>query len=72
MWMEEHLGKRINHLRFEDVQKAGAPMTATACPFCLTMLEDASKDKGAEESNKVRDVAELVLGSMEIKEGEKE
>jgi len=68
MWMEEHLGKRINHLRFEDALKTKATMAATACPFCLTMLEDATKDKGMEESFKVRDLAELVLEAMEKKE----
>ena len=68
MWMEEHLGKRINHLRFEDAIKTKATMAATACPFCLTMIEDASKDKGIEESFKVRDLAELVLEAMEKKD----
>ena len=68
MWMEEHLGKRINHLRFEDAITTKATMAATACPFCLTMLEDASKDKAMEESFKVRDLAELVLEAMEKKD----
>jgi Fe-S oxidoreductase len=65
--MEEHIGKRINHLRFEDVIKTRANMIGTACPFCLTMLEDATKDKGMEESIKTQDLAELVLEAMEKK-----
>jgi Fe-S oxidoreductase/nitrate reductase gamma subunit len=65
MWMEEHLGKRINHLCFEDAFNTKATMAATACPFCLTMLEDATKDKEKEESFKVRDLAELVLEALE-------
>ena len=65
MWMEENIGKRINRLRFEDVIKTKADMIGTACPFCLTMLEDASKDKGMEESIKTQDLAELVLEAME-------
>jgi len=68
MWMEEHLGKRINHLRIEDALETRAAMAATACPFCLTMLEDAVKDKEKEESLKVRDLAELVLEAMEKKD----
>ena len=68
MWMEENIGKRINHLRFEDVIKTKADMIGTACPFCLTMLEDATKDKGMEESIKAQDLAELVLGAMEKKD----
>lgn len=50
----------------------GATMAATACPFCLTMLEDATKDKGKEESHKVRDMAELVLESIERRDNEME
>ena len=65
MWMEEHIGKRINHLRFEDVMKTKANMISTACPFCLTMLEDATKDKEMDESMKARDLAEIVLEAME-------
>ena len=68
MWMEEHLGTRINHSRFEDAVKTKADMIGTACPFCLTMLEDATKDKEMEESIRVRDVAELVLESMHKEE----
>lgn len=68
MWMEEHLGTRINHSRFADVLKTRADMIGTACPFCLTMLEDATKDKEMEESIKVRDVTELVLESLHKEE----
>jgi len=68
MWMEEHLGTRINHSRFEDAVKTKADMIGTACPFCLTMLEDATKDKEMEESIRVRDVAELVAESMHKQE----
>lgn len=66
--MEENIGKRINHLRFDDVIKTRADMIGTACPFCLTMLEDATKDKGMEESIKAQDLAELVLEAMEKKD----
>ena len=68
MWMEEHQGKRINHLRFEDAVKTKAPMIGTACPFCLTMLDDATKDKEMEESIKVKDVTELIEEALEKKE----
>jgi len=68
MWMEEHLGTRINHSRFEDAVKTKADMIGTACPFCLTMLEDATKDKEMEESIKVRDLTEVVLESLRKEE----
>ena len=68
MWMEEHLGKRINHLRFEDAVNTKAPIIGTACPFCLTMLDDATKDKEMEESIKVKDITELVSEALEKKD----
>jgi Fe-S oxidoreductase len=62
MWTEEKLGKRINHLRADDVIRAGAGAVATACPFCQTMLRDALKDKGR-DNIKVKDIAVWLLGS---------
>jgi Fe-S oxidoreductase len=60
MWTEEHLGTRINHMRTDDALATEAETICTACPFCLTMLEDGIKDKGKEEQHKVRDLAEIV------------
>ena len=65
-WMEEHLGSRINHARFEDVQKAGARLVVTSCPFCLTMMSDAIKEKGLEESHEARDLAELLREAVGV------
>ena len=60
MWTEEKLGKRINHIRTEEAIKTNAKFISTACPFCLTMLEDGLKDKNKEEEYKVKDIAEIV------------
>ncbi len=59
MWTEESLGRRINHLRADEVIAAGTPLAATACPFCLTMLRDGIKDKGCDAVT-VKDIAEIV------------
>ncbi len=32
MWMEEHLGKRINHLRLEDALETSATMSPISRP----------------------------------------
>lgn len=64
MWTEEHLGVRINHMRTDDVLGSGAETVCTACPFCMTMLEDGIKDKGKEEEYRVRDIAEIVAESL--------
>jgi Fe-S oxidoreductase len=60
MWMEEKIGTRINHKRLEDIQKqTRANVIATSCPFCLTMLSDAVKEKNV-QGMETYDVAELL------------
>ena len=41
---------------------------ATACPYCLTMFEDALKAKGVEESIKAMDLSELIAETLDKKE----
>lgn len=60
MFMEEHLGKRINHERTDQALATGAKTIATGCPFCMTMMSDGIKDRGKEEEVVVKDIAELV------------
>ena len=64
MWMEEHLGKRINEMRTDQALSLKPDVIATACPYCLTMLEDGVKAKGLEESVKTLDIAELLEKSV--------
>jgi len=62
VWMEEHRGKRINHVRVEQAMETGADTIAVACPFCNLMMDDGI---GAKQANvKARDVAELVWESL--------
>jgi len=63
MWTEETLGRRINHLRTEDILRSGAKIAATSCPFCSTMLRDGLKDRGADDV-RVLDIARLVERSL--------
>ncbi len=67
MWMEEHHGKRINIERTEEALATGASTVASACPFCLTMVNDGVKAKEASEKVQVRDVAEILLDAIERK-----
>ncbi|MFH1335065.1 MAG: heterodisulfide reductase-related iron-sulfur binding cluster, partial [Candidatus Zixiibacteriota bacterium] len=60
MWMEETLGKRINHLRIDQIAAADASVITTACPYCLTMLEDGLKEKGMETLMTVFDLSEIL------------
>jgi Fe-S oxidoreductase/nitrate reductase gamma subunit len=65
MWMEEHQGKRINEMRIDQALALQPDVIATACPYCLTMLEDGLKARGKDDSVKVYDIAELVEKSMD-------
>jgi Fe-S oxidoreductase len=65
MWMEEHEGKRVNVQRTEEALTLKPNVIGTACPFCMTMLEDGVKDKEATDTVKVKDVAEMLLAAVE-------
>lgn len=58
--MDEKTGKRINMQRLEDALTIDPEWIATACPFCITMFDDAIKDKNMEDDLKIWDIAELV------------
>ncbi len=59
MWMDEKIGKRINIQRLENALETHPDWIATACPFCITMFDDAIKDKNKEKELKIWDIAEL-------------
>jgi Fe-S oxidoreductase len=65
MWMEEHEGRRINHVRTEQALATGAAAIATACPFCLIMLRDGTNDLDRADVP-VRDVAELLADATGV------
>lgn len=64
MWLEENTGERINNLRMQDVMDVNAKTVASACPFCMTMLEDGAKAKGVDEQIARKDIAELVAEAL--------
>ncbi len=68
MWMEEHIGKRINHTRVDEALATGASTVATACPFCRVMVGDGVNDRAGaagREDVDVRDVANVLLDSID-------
>ncbi len=59
MWKEEEHGTaNVNRTRFAEAKATGVKTLAVGCPFCMTMLNDASKADGGEVI--VKDVAEIV------------
>ena len=72
MWLEEDTGQRISEIRLSHAIATQARVIATACPFCLQMFEDAAKAKGVEESLKIKDIAELVVETLEVPDSSKD
>lgn len=60
MWMEETAGKRVNVARTEQLLETNPTMVSSACPFCLTMIEDGTKLKEVDDQVKARDIAEIL------------
>lgn len=68
MWMEEHIGKRINHERVDEALATGATTVAVACPFCRVMVTDGVNDRQEEAGRsgvEVLDVAQVLLASLD-------
>jgi Fe-S oxidoreductase len=66
MWMEEHIGKRINSERADEAAATGADVIGVACPFCMVMLDDGAKAKGGDME--VRDLSQVVAQSVGLDE----
>ncbi|AUM67064.1 MULTISPECIES: (Fe-S)-binding protein [Brevibacillus] len=64
MWMEEHEGTRVNVARTEQALEVNPTEIASACPYCLTMMDDGLKMKEAEEQVKARDIAEILADAL--------
>ncbi|CAH1196328.1 putative iron-sulfur-binding oxidoreductase FadF [Paenibacillus allorhizoplanae] len=64
MWMEETAGTRVNVARTEQLLSVKPTVITSACPYCLTMVEDGTKLKEVEEQVKARDIAEILAQSV--------
>ncbi|WP_034273623.1 (Fe-S)-binding protein [Haloechinothrix halophila] len=73
MWMEEHIGKRINLERVDEAietlgaQGDAAGTVATGCPFCKVMVSDGLTQRSSENVGSnvgVKDVSQLLLESV--------
>lgn len=60
MWMEENGGKRVNLARTQQALQVRPDVISSACPFCLTMMEDGLKLEGSSDQVQAKDVAELL------------
>ncbi len=63
MWMEEHLGTRINLARVDEALTKNPDTVCVTCPYCMTMFDDGLKDKNADKVV-VKDIAEVVAEGL--------
>jgi Fe-S oxidoreductase len=68
MWFEGAADKDVNIIRMEELLKTKPDAVGVACPFCLTMLDDAAKSLGQEDI-KVLDIAEVMAQALDRGEG---
>jgi Fe-S oxidoreductase len=65
-WNSAPPDQRLDVLRIREALKTGADVIATACPYCIRMLNDAVNQLGVADQIEVRDLAELLLQSVEM------
>ncbi len=65
MWLESEVEHRISELRAREAGETGAAVLVTACPYCLSNLEDGVKVAGFGDRIEVKDVVELVADAIE-------
>ena len=61
LWMETPPEKRFSDLRVQEAADSGAEILATACPYCISMLEDSVKTRDLTEKLQIRELSEILL-----------
>jgi len=65
VWTEEAEPEvRLSVHRLREALELGVDVIATACPFCICMLEDAAKVLDVEDRIAIRDVGELLAQAL--------
>ena len=65
MWLEEEKDQRVNITRTQHALATGASAVVSACPYCLTMIQDGLDE--LKPDMKCHDLAELVASALETK-----
>jgi Fe-S oxidoreductase len=67
-WSDTPGSQRLGVLRVEEALSTGAQVIATACPYCIRMLDEAVRELGVGDRIAVRDLAELILQSLVMRD----
>ena len=60
MWHEDKKGELVNNVRMQQIIDSGAEQVATACSFCMIMLDGAAKGMCKANDMAVQDIAEII------------
>lgn len=63
LWMETPVSERFSVIKLKEALERGADMLVTACPYCISMFEDA-KTALNKEDFKVLDVTEVIADAL--------
>ena len=63
VWYEVPEKRKVGVIRAEEAMGTGAGTIAVACPFCITMFDDALKALGNDKMG-IKDIAEMVADSL--------
>ncbi len=63
VWMETPPEQRFSLLRVQEAAAAGAQVLATACPYCVSLLEDSRKTAGLEDL-RIMEISELLAENL--------
>jgi Fe-S oxidoreductase len=64
LWMETPPEWRFSDLRIHEACDTGATLLATACPYCISMLEDSRKTVNKEDEIEIKDISELIAEAL--------
>jgi len=67
-WNDDPCQQEFGVLRVRQALNSGAEVIATACPYCIRMLNDGVKELGVQNQIVVRDIAELLLQSVVVRD----
>jgi Fe-S oxidoreductase len=65
VWAETEKHERFSNIRVDQAIEAGATQLATACPYCITALEDSRLVMNHADEIEVRDITEIIADVME-------
>jgi Fe-S oxidoreductase len=60
VWMETEKNERFSNIRIEQALDVGAEVLATACPYCVTALEDSRLVTNHADDIEVKDITEIL------------